>query len=142
MSQATTEKNFDVWMAPKSYRYKEEAIVNHAPQYTGIYMLATFDDQGNGKYLYIGLTLDKTIHEALWEHWKGEREPKAQELLAKYPNLYFGLIVEVTADSDEDWQDLYWAMLQKEKPELMDISKVQNTRRYSQVTYTEKSLLG
>jgi len=136
-----TAKQFDIWMAPKSYRYKEEAIYNHAPQQPGIYTLVTFPDGENGKTLYAALTQDKTIYDALFEHWRGERQPAVQDLLAKYPNLYFGFVLEANAETPEDWKDLYWAVLQDEKPELMDWKSVKPTGRYAEITFKDKSLL-
>ena len=31
------DKTFEIWNSPKSYRYKEEAITNHAPQTPGMF---------------------------------------------------------------------------------------------------------
>jgi hypothetical protein len=128
-------------MAERSFRYKEEALYSHAPQKPGIYQLVTFDEQQNGTILYIGLTLDKTIFDALYEHWRGDRSPTVQELLAKYPNLYFGYVAEANTKSPEDWKDLYWAMVQTDKPTLVDPASVQHTGRYSEITYKDKSIL-
>src|SRR3954463_10663304 len=68
-------RHFDVWMAERSYRYKEEALYSHAPQKPGIYQLVTFDENQNGVILYIGLTLEKSIFDVLYEHWRGQRSP-------------------------------------------------------------------
>jgi hypothetical protein len=141
MSSTATSKHFDVWMAERSYRYKEEALYSHAPQKPGIYQLVTFDEQQNGIVLYIGLTLDKTIFDALYEHWRGQREPKVQDLLSKYPNLYFGYVVDGNIESVEDLKDLYWAMVQTDKPALMDPASIQHSGRYGQITYKDKSIL-
>src|SRR5687768_14132549 len=113
-----TAKQFEIWTSDKSFRYKEEALHNHAPQKPGIYYIVTFDAQGNGKTLYMGLVQDSTIFKALFEHWIGTREPKAQDLLARYPSLYFMYIDQSNASSPEDQQDLFWALAQQEKPEL------------------------
>jgi len=136
-----SEKIFDIWNAPKSYRYKEEAILNHAPQTPGIYELVTFDDQQNAQVLYVGLVEDRTIYDALFEHWNGDREPKAQELLKKYPNLYFSFIVEANAQSPEDWKDLFWAMCNADKPSLQDWKSLTHSGRYTTIEAKEKSLL-
>jgi len=136
-----SEKTFDIWNAPKSYRYKEEAILNHAPQIPGIYELVTFDEQQNGQVLYVGLTTDRSIYDALFEHWNGDKEPKAQDLLAKYPNLYFSFVMESDAQSPEDWKDLFWAISQADKPSLQDWKSLTHTGRYTTITAKEKSLL-
>src|SRR5689334_8008103 len=97
-----TTRTFDIWQSPKSYRYKEEAILNHAPQQPGIYELVTFDDQQNAKVLYVDWVADRSIYDALFEHWNGEKQPYTQDLLAKYPNLYFSFIMESDAKTEED----------------------------------------
>src|SRR3954470_10571891 len=78
---AATAKHFELWMAERSFRYKEEALYSHAPQTPGIYQLVTFDAEQNGTILFMGLTLDKSIFDALYQPWRGEREPKVQDLL-------------------------------------------------------------
>jgi hypothetical protein len=134
-------KHFEVWMAERSYRYKEEALYSHAPQKPGIYQLVTFDEQQNGQILYTGLTLDKSIFDALYEHWRGDRQPAVQDLLSKYPNLYFGYVVDANVENAEDLKDLYYAMVQADKPTLIDPASVKPTGRYSEVTYKDKSIL-
>lgn len=135
-------KQFDIWQSERSFRYKEEALVNHAPHQPGIYELATFDEQGNGKFVYAGLTTDRTIFDALTEHWDGRREPTVPSMFAKYPNLYFSYIFESNAKTPEDMQDLFWAMMQNDKPELLDWQALKHSGRYSEITVKDKSLLG
>jgi len=128
-------------MAERSFRYKEEALYSHAPQTPGIYQIVAFDEQQNGTILYIGLTLDKSVFDALYEHWRGQREPSVQNLFTKYPNLYFGYVAQSDAKTPEDWQDLLYAMIQAEKPTLIDPTTVKPSGRYSEVTYKDKSIL-
>ena len=140
-SPTTAHKHFEVWMSERSYRYKEEALYSHAPQRPGLYQLVTFDEQQNGTILYMGLTLDKSVFEVLYEHWRGERKPAVQELLAKYPNLYFGFVVDANVEDADDLKDLFWAMVQAEKPTLMTPTLIQHSGRYAEITYTDKSIL-
>jgi hypothetical protein len=134
-------KEFGVWQSERSYRFKEEAMHNHAPQNPGIYELVTFDDQQNAKVLYADWSKEKSIYDALFQHWRGEKQPAVQDLLSKYPNLYFSFVVDSDAATPEDMQDLFYAIIQTDKPELVDPSKVKPTGRYSAVTYKDKSLL-
>ncbi len=134
-------RQFAVWMSERSYRYKEEALYSHAPQRPGIYQLVTFDAEQNGTILYLALTLDKSVFDALYEHWRGERQPTVQDLLSKYPNLYFGFVVDSDAKDTDDLKDLYYAMVQQEKPTLMDLTAIKPTGRYASVTYKDKSIL-
>lgn len=137
---AGTAKHFDVWMAERSFRYKEEALYSHAPQRPGIYQLVTFDEQQNGTILFIGIA-EKSIFDSLYQHWRGELQPTVQDLLGKYANLYFGYVAEADVQSREDLQDLYYAMVQAEKPTLMDLTRIKSSGRYSEVTYKDKSIL-
>lgn len=139
--QVGTPRQFEIWTSDKSFRYKEEAILNHAPQTPGIYYIVSFDQQGNGKTLYMANVQDDTIYKALYGHWDGQREPKVQELLAKYPSVYFMYIVESNAKTPEDQQDLFWALAQQEKPELLDWKNLPKTGRYSEITVKDKSFL-
>lgn len=134
-------KHFEIWTAERSYRYKEEALYSHAPQRPGIYQLVTFDTQGQGKTVYMALTQDKSIFEALYEHWRGERRPTVQDLLARYPNLYFSFVVDSNAQGPEDLQDLFWALVQEEKPELLPPDAAKPTGRYAEITVKDKSIL-
>lgn len=134
-------KQFEIWSSERSYRFKEEAIHSHAPQAPGIYELVTFDKNQNGSVVFMGLTLDKPLFAVLYEHWRGERQPAVRDLLAKYPNLYFSFVAESSAQGDDDWKDLFWAMCQAEKPLLMDLSQVQPTGRYEAITFKDKSIL-
>ncbi len=140
MSTATA-KNFEVWMAERSFRYKEEALYSHAPKEPGIYQLVTFDENQNGTIVFMGLTLDKTIFDALYEHWRGDREPKVTDLFAKHPNLYFGYVAQADAQTPEDWKDLFYAMVKTEKPTSPSLDSIQPSGRYSEVTYKDKSIL-
>src|SRR5262245_41731510 len=108
MTAAAASKHFDVWMAERSFRYRGEPLYSHAAQKRGIYQLVTFDEHQNGSILYMGLALEKSVFDVLYEHWRGERKPTVQDLLSKYPNLYFGYVAESNASSAEDLKDLFW----------------------------------
>jgi hypothetical protein len=134
-------KEFGIWQSERSYRFKEEALYNHAPQTPGIYELVTFDAAQNAKVLYADWVKDKGIFDALFEHWRGEKAPFVQDLLSKYQNLYFSFVVDSDAKTPEDMQDLFYAMVQSDKPELVDAASVKPTGRYSQITVKDKSIL-
>src|SRR5262245_35573033 len=134
------EKEFGIWQSERSFRFKEEAIYNHAPQTPGIYELVVFDEQQNPKVLFADWIKDRSIFDALFEHWRGERQPAVQDLLAKYPNLYFSYIYESDAKSEEDMQDLFYAVVQADKPALVDRASVKPTGRYSEIKVRDKTL--
>jgi hypothetical protein len=134
-------KEFGIWQSERSYRFKEEALYNHAPENPGIYELVTFDAEQNPKVVFADWVKEKTIFEALFEHWRGEKKPTVPDLLARYPNLYFSFVVDSDAKSPEDMQDLFYAIVQSDKPELVDQAAVKPTGRYSQITVKDKSIL-
>ena len=136
-----TTKEFEIWQSERSYRYKEEALHNHAPQTPGIYELVTFDEQQNAKVLWAAWAKDRSIFDALVEHWNGDRQPAVQDLLKRFPNLYFSFVVDSNAHGDEDMQDLLWAIVQQDKPELLDPATVKPSGRYSEITVKDKSIL-
>ncbi len=128
-------------MSERSYRYKEEAFYSHAPQTPGIYQIVTFDEQQNPTVVFMAHSGTKSIFEALYEHWRGQREPKIQDLFEKHPNLYFSYVVEADAKSAEDWQDLFWAMVKQDNPLEPKLSEVKTSGRYSEITYKDQSIL-
>ncbi len=134
-------KEFGIWQSEKSFRFKEEAFENHAPQTGGIYELVTFDAEQNARVLFADWTKEKSIYEALYEHFRGEKKPAAQDLLSRYPNLYFSYIVDSDAKTPEDMQDLFYGLVQADKPELVDAATVKPTGRYSSVRVKDKSIL-
>ncbi len=141
MTTATT-KEFGIWQSERSYRFKEEALYNHAPQTPGMYELVIFDAEQNPKVVYADWVKEKSIFDALFEHWRGEKRPAVQELLAQYPNLYFSFIVDSDAKTPEDMQDLFLCVVQKptDKPELVDPATDSNpTGRYSELPSKIKS---
>ncbi len=138
---AKPSRVFDIWYSERSYRYKEEALHNHAPNNPGIYEIVAFDAEQKATVVYMALTLDKSIFVALDEHWRGERQPAVQSLFKQYPNLYFSYILESDAKTPEDLQDLFYALVQADKPLQTEPAAPQPTGRYAQLGVKDKSIL-
>src|SRR5579872_1838844 len=134
-------KEFSIWTSERCYRFKEDAFQNHAPQTPGIYELVTFDERQQPKVLYAGLTTDKSIFQALYEHFEGSRQPAAKDLLAKHPNLYFSYVVDSDAKTPEDMQDLFYGIVHTDQAENPDPATVKHTGRYSEIKVKDKSIL-
>ena len=111
-------KTVRVRMSERCFRFKPEALPNHAPPVPGVYEFVTFDDARQAKVVYVGLALGETILQCLTEHLEGRREPTAQKLLSRYPNMYFDYIAQATLASPEEWRDVAEALLVKHRPEL------------------------
>ena len=134
-------RTFGYWPSERCFRYKEEAMHNHAPQKTGIYEFVTFDEQQKPRVVFASLVTDTTIFKALFEHWEGQRQPAAQSLLQTLPNLYFSYVVDSDAQTPEDLRDLFYGIVQEDKPERTDPTEVKPTGRYSEIKVKDKSIL-
>ena len=134
-------RTFGYWPSERCFRYKEEAMHNHAPQKSGIYEFVTFDEQQKPKVVFASLVTDATIFKALFEHWEGNRKPAVQDLLKQLPNLYFSYVVESDAQTPEDLQDLFYGIVQEDKPETTEPAVVKPTGRYSEIKVKDKSIL-
>lgn len=133
----TTTREYKIKNTEKCFRFKQEALDNHAPPYKGIYELVTFDANQNPQVLYIGAAFEKTINQSLQGHLMGTLEPAADKLLQNYPNLYFDFIAEMNAKSQDDAQDIYWWLVQKHKPPFNDVAGTQPSQRPGTVQVTE-----
>ncbi len=96
----------------------------------------TFDENQNPKVLFVGAAFEKGILESLEAHAAGTIEPKANDLLAKFPNLYFDYLTEMDAKTKEDAQDIYWWLIQKHKPPFNDLS-TPHSARYEKIDVVE-----
>jgi hypothetical protein len=120
MTQPTAEKRvFKIKMSKRCFRFKPEALMNHAPQAPGVYEFVVFDEQGNGTVLYVGLALPPlTIHEALRRHLENEMSPKAEVLFQKTPDVYFDYVAGGDIESTDDLKDIAFSFCEKHKPVL------------------------
>lgn len=132
-----TTKTYKIFNSEKCYRFKPDALPAHAPNILGIYELVTFDQNQNAQVIYIGLA-HQSIALHLDEHLRGAREPKVADLLQKFPNLYFDLVFCREAQSPQDWQDIYWALLRKYQPPYNDSKQTTHSNRYSSIQLTEE----
>ena len=139
MSTDTQDRTFIVRNSEKCFRFKDEAIINHAPPHKGIYELVTFDENQKPEVLYVGAAFDKNINECLEGHANGSLEPKASDLLEKHPNLYFDFLTQMThAKTVDDAQDVHWWLVQKYKPKYNDVNNIQNSGRAGAIKAVEE----
>jgi len=139
MTTDTQDRIFHVRNTEKCFRFKPEAIENHAPPIKGIYELVTFDESQKPEIIFIGAAFEKTINDHLTGHLNGTTTPSANELLATHPNLYFDYLTELKgAKTPEDAQDIYWWLIQKNKPKYNDIPNIKNSGRPGKITVIEE----
>jgi len=131
------DKTYRIVTSERCYRYKLEALENHAPAIETVYEIVTFDQTQTPKVLYVGLAWDKDLHQSLSEHLEGKAEPKVQELLKSYPDIYFDYVLPPSGISREDLQDIYWALVHKHNPPCNKES-ISHSGRYSNIQLEEQ----
>lgn len=130
-----TERIFKYCMSPRCFRYREDAVLSHAPQAPGVFEFVTFDADNRAQVLYVGLAAQNIARE-LAEHLEGKRSPSIQELLAKYPNLYFDYVDWSDAQHPEDLKDIA-ALLYEQHHPAHNAQPLAGTGRYSKVSLRE-----
>jgi hypothetical protein len=116
MENQLTLRTYHIRNSEKCYRFRPEALINHAPYKKGIYEIVTFDDKQKPVVLYIGAAFEETIHDCLEAHLENKKAPMAKDLFSQYPNLYFDFIDEWNAVTEEDVKDVYWWLVKKYNP--------------------------
>lgn len=132
------EKTYKIANSERCYRYKWEALMNHAPAIKTIYEIVTFNDRGEPHILYIGLAWDKDLHHSLAEHLEGIAEPKVDELIGRYTNVYFDYVLPEAGMSQDDLKDIHWALIQKNKPEY-NKAPVGHSGRYQNILLQDEN---
>ena len=138
MEKTADTRTYHVRNSERCFRFKPEAFFAHGPERLGIYELVTFDQAQNATVLYVGAAFDRTIRDCLEAHAAGTLAPAADDILAKYPNLYFDYLDQTDAKTREDAQDIYWWLVQKHKPAYNDASAVQPSGRTASVDVVEE----
>lgn len=138
MNQQMAEtKVFKIKMSKRCFRFKQEALMNHAPHTPGVYEFVVFDEQGNGKVLYVGLALSPlTLHEALRRHLENETAPTAETLFQKTPDVYFDFVAGGEIESEEDLKDIAAAFITKNSP-IFNEKPASYTGRFAAVSVEE-----
>ncbi len=108
------KRTFRITMSERCFRYKPEALHNHAPHQAGVYEFVTFDAQRQAQVLYVGLA--GSIFDALSAHMTGKAAPVWDDLFKVAPDIYFDYVAAADVDSEEEWKDIAAALIAKHKP--------------------------
>ncbi len=130
------DRTFKIAMSERCFRFKPEALMNHAPQKPGVYEFVTFTPQGEGVVLYVGLASPQTVFDALEKHLKGELSPSKDELFAAARDVYFDYVTYADIESVEDLRDIASALFEKTRPKL-NKEPLTPTGRYGRVALEE-----
>ena len=110
------DRKVRVAMSDRCFRFKADALPSHAPHKPGVYEFVTFDAQRNAKVLYVGLALDKSVYQALDDHWNDKAKPGRAELFAAAPDVYFDYVASADITDAEELKDIAGAFVAKHKP--------------------------
>jgi hypothetical protein len=131
-------KTFKIAMSERCFRFKPDALMNHAPQKPGVYEFVTFTPQGEGVVLFVGLASPQTVFDALEKHLKGELAPTKDDLFASAKDVYFDYVTYADIESVDDLRDIASALIEKTKPRL-NKEPFPATGRYGRVVLEEIS---
>src|SRR3954471_1643751 len=128
---APKSRTFRIAMSERCFRFKPEALTNHAPPRPGVYEFVTFNEKGEGKTVFVGIA-ETSIQAALDEHLTDKRLPHAKTIFAKYPNaVYFDYVAGSDGKEPADLKDIAGILIQRAKPEFNDLNAIPSSGRFS-----------
>ena len=134
-------RTFRIAMSDRCFRFKPEALTNHAPARPGVYEFVAFDAKGEGKILFVGIA-ETSISAALDEHLNDKRAPTAKSLLAKHPDaVYFDYVAGSDGKEPDDLKDIAGILMLRAKPEFNDLNAIPNSGRFSHVDVQEVEIV-
>ena len=108
-------RKFRIAMSERCFRFKPDALVNHAPLKPGVYEFVTFDAQRNPQVLFVGVA-DKSVHAVLAAHLNGTMTPSAKDLFAVSPDIYFDYVESADIADISELQDIAGVFIAKHAP--------------------------
>jgi hypothetical protein len=135
-------KHFKIRFTERIYRLHLGGIMNHAPRGSGIFELVLFPRGAeDGTVLYVGhVPAGGSVAEhlqAIFEGRGGMPDEKLAAVKEAMADLYFDAVLTADCESDDDWKDLAWAIVQAKKPKLNAGASEPNSGRYANITYEE-----
>jgi len=110
-----TTRKFRIAMSERCFRFKPDALGNHAPQKPGVYEFVTFDAERNPKVLFVAVA-EKSVHASLAAHLGGTVAPSAQDLFAVSPDIYFDYVESADISDISELQDIAGSFIAKHAP--------------------------
>jgi hypothetical protein len=109
-------RKFRVAMSERCFRFKPDALPSHAPHKPGVYEFVTFDANKNPQVLFVGLAMDKSVYQALDDHWQDKAQPGRKELFAVSPDVYFDYVASADIADVDELKDIAGAFIARHKP--------------------------
>lgn len=135
---ARVERTFRIRMSERCYRFKPEALPNHAPRRPGVYEFVAFNAKMEPQVLYVGLASPGTIYDALGAHMMGNLRPTLEDLQAGGKEVHFDFVEWSQGDSPEDLRDIAGALMIRHNPRLNHNDNPPSSGRYSKVILQEE----
>jgi hypothetical protein len=141
----TTDKParvFHIRFTERIYRLHQTGIQNHAPRGGGIFELVVFPRGAeDGTVLYIGHEPQggsiAGVLQGVFDGTGGLPADKLAVAQQHLADLYHDAVLVADCQSEDDWKDLAWALVQAKKPQLNDLSAQPHSGRYSSIGYEE-----
>lgn len=135
-------KTFKIRFTERIYRLHLGGIMNHAPRGSGIFELVLFPRGAeDGTVLYVGhVPTGGSVAEhlqAILEGRGGLPEAKLAAVKEALADLYFDAVLSADCESEADWQDLAWAIVQAKQPKLNEGPAEPHSGRYGEISYEE-----
>ena len=135
-------REFVIRFTERIYRLHLTGIQNHAPRGGGIFELVVFPRGAeDGTILYLGHVPQggsiAGILQGVVDNTGGLDPEKLAVAQSHMADLYHDAVLTADCTSEEDWQDLAWALVQAKRPTLNDPSKQPHSGRFSSIGYEE-----
>ena len=108
-------RKFRIAMSERCFRFKPDALGNHAPQKPSVYEFVTFDAARNPKVLFVGIA-ERSVQESLQAHLDGAAAPTAAELFAAAPDVYFDYVESADIADISELKDIAGSFIAKHSP--------------------------
>lgn len=139
---APSVRTYRIAMSDRCFRFKPDALQNHAPARPGVYEFVTFDAKGTeGKVVFVGIA-ETSIQASLAAHLEGTAGPKAADLFKKYPDaVYFDYIQGSDAKTLDDLKDVAGILIGKHRPEFNDLNAIPTSGRFQHMDLQEVEIV-
>jgi hypothetical protein len=133
---------FKIRFTERIYRLHQTGIMNHAPRGGGIFELVVFPRGAeDGTVLYIGHEAQggsvASVLQQIFDGTGGLPPEKLAVAQGHLADLYHDAVLVADCQSEDDWKDLAWALVQAKKPQLNELGSQRHSGRYSSIGYEE-----
>jgi hypothetical protein len=111
-----TARKFRIAMSDRCFRFKPDALPNHAPHKPGVYEFVTFGADKQPEVLFVGVALTGSVYEALAAHMDNNAAPTAKEIIAAASDINFEYVASADITEVDELKDIAGVFVAKHKP--------------------------